>query len=234
MNLVDIWVSLGAGFLSFFTPCVLPMVPAYILYMTGTAAGRREDVSRWYTILHAVFFAIGFGLIFVLLGAAAGLLGSLVSQILPYIIRIGGVLLILFGLQMTGLIGIPLLFMEKHLDPTLGDRPSYGRSFLVGIIFAAGWTPCYGPILANILLLAADTQTVLRGAFLLAIYSTGVGLPFILVAAFSELALPLLKKIGKHIRVISIIGGVLLIIMGILFVTNRYTAVTFWLNALLA
>ncbi|MBC7236557.1 MAG: cytochrome c biogenesis protein CcdA, partial [Chloroflexi bacterium] len=128
-----------AGLLSFFSPCVLPLVPAYLGYLTGTAVSQLDTANRGRTLAHAVFFVLGFGLIFIALGAAAGLLGQAIGPLMPYLIRIGGVILIVLGMHIAGLITLPFLMMEKRLEAQPGGG-SLGSSFLIGIIFAAGWT----------------------------------------------------------------------------------------------
>jgi cytochrome c-type biogenesis protein len=221
-----------AGLISFFSPCVLPLAPVYLGYITGTAVSQLDSSKRLTTLLHALFFVLGFGVLFVALGATAGLLGSLLYPILPYLTKIGGVILIIFGLHLTGLITIPFLAAEKRLEVDTGDRKNYWSSFLVGLVFAAGWTPCVGPVLSGILMLAADSATVARGATLLAFYTLGLGLPFLMVAALVDIAVPALRKAGRFLRIVSIIGGVLLIAMGFLLLTGLFVRVTAWFNAL--
>ena len=219
-----------AGLISFFSPCVLPLVPVYLGYMTGRVGLSEVARSRWQVVLHAVAFVLGFGMVFVALGATAGLLGRLIYPILPWVIKIGGVLLIIFGLHLLGLISIPLLHMDKRLDMRV-ERPSYWSSFLVGVVFAAGWTPCVGPVLTAILMLAADSQTVARGAGLLAVYALGLGVPFLVMAALMDAAAPLLRRMRRLVRVASIIGGVLLIVMGFALITGLFEVVVSWINA---
>jgi len=221
-----------AGLLSFFSPCVLPLVPVYLGYMTGTAVGSGDDAQRIRTLAHALFFTMGFGAVFVALGAAAGALGSILYPIMPYVVRIGGLILIVFGLHLMGAISIPFLHMNRRLDIQTGKRGSYGSSLLVGVVFAAGWTPCVGPVLSAILLLAADSQTVSMGALLLAVYALGLGVPFLIVAGLVDLATPVLRGLNRHLRIVSILGGALLIVMGFLLVTGLFQALVFSLNAL--
>jgi cytochrome c-type biogenesis protein len=231
---VSLAAALIAGLLSFFSPCILPLVPAYLGYLTGVMVNEMQSARRLAIWLHALFFVFGFGLVFVLLGAAAGLLGNILYPIMPYIVRVGGVLLIVFGLQITGLISIPWLAMDRRFELDRAQQRSYGRSFLVGIVFAAGWTPCVGPVLTAIMLLAADSQTVVTGAVLLAVYALGLGVPFLAVASLVDVALPLLRRMSRHLRGISIVSGILLIIMGILLMLGLFEQITLWLNATLA
>ena len=228
---VSIWVALSAGLLSFFSPCVLPMVPVYLLYMTGTAADRADETRRWRAMSHAAFFVAGFGLIFVLGGITVGYLGSIMPQVIRYLVNIGGFLLILFGLHMVGLVSIPVLSTERRLDIGVVRGQGYWRSFVVGVVFAAGWTPCIGPALAAIFSLAAMSRTVMSGALLLMAYSAGIAVPFLVVAALSDVSLPWVQRVGKHARLFGQIAGALLIVMGFLLVTGYYQALIFWLNA---
>jgi len=221
-----------AGLLSFFSPCILPLVPIYMGYMTGTVIGEVDSPKRLKTLIHALFFVLGFSFVFALLGLAFGLIGSFIYPAMPYIIRIGGLILIVFGLHIMGLISIPLLHMEKRLE--LGhERPkNYWTSFLVGVVFAAGWTPCVGPVLSAILLLAANSQTAAQGTLLLAVYALGLGLPFLAVAGLIDIAVPALKKVNRYLRAISIVSGSLLLLMGFLLLTGLFDRVIAWLNSL--
>lgn len=234
MQDVTVAAALVAGLLSFFSPCVLPLVPVYLGYMTGTVAGELEGSGRLRTLAHAAFFVLGFGSMFTLVGAAAGLLGDVIYPIMPYLVRIGGLILIVFGLHMMGLIRIPLLGMDRRLDLARARRKSYWTSFLVGLSFAAGWTPCVGPVLSAILLLAADTQMAGKGAVLLATYSVGLGLPFLVVAGLVESALSASRRMGRVSRAIPIVSGILLILMGALLAAGLFQRFVFWLNARLA
>ena len=231
MDSITALTALVAGLLSFFSPCVLPLVPIYLGYMTGRTVKSFDRSSRWPTMAHAAFFVLGFGLLFVALGAAAGLLGQLLYSAMPTITRVGGLLLIVFGLHMTGLLSIPLLNMDKRVELRTGSR-SLWTSFVVGVVFAAGWTPCVGPVLSGILLLAADSQTAGRGAALLALYALGLGLPFLGVAALVDAALPALHKLNRYARVASIVGGLLLVVMGLLLMTGLFDQLIFRLNSL--
>ncbi|MHB9032269.1 MAG: cytochrome c biogenesis CcdA family protein [Anaerolineae bacterium] len=230
---ITLIAAFAAGLLSFFSPCVLPLVPVYLGYMAGTAAATSHGSGNLRLFLHAVFYVIGFSLVFVLLGAAAALIGSLSGRLLPVLIRVGGILLIILGLHLCGLIKIPFLYMDKHLEVDRGAK-GYWASFIVGIVFAAGWTPCIGPVLASILLLAANSQTVGHGALLLAVYSLGLGIPFLVAGGLFNLILPLVRKMGRAARVFNYIGGALLIVMGFLLVTGLFTPISYWLSGLIS
>lgn len=245
---VDLGVGVAflAGLLSFLSPCVLPLVPAYIGYLSGAAVSDREP-SRLWTASNAAAFVFGFGLVFVALGSLAGLAGSLaamenaplaflgrlataVGGLLPWLSRGGGVLLIVLGLHLTGLVRIPLLYRELRLDGGRPRRSGLFASVLVGMVFAAGWTPCVGPYLMSILILAGSAGTAGRGAFLLAVYTLGLGLPFLLAGLAVQAVAEHLRRLNRYLGLVSIVGGVLLIAMGILLVSGRLG----WLNMMLA
>jgi len=231
---VSLWVALGAGVLSFFTPCVLPMVPVYVLYITEAALGGSQSSTWRNGLRQALFFSAGFGVVFVLGGVTAGLLGSVMPRVIGYVIQVGGALLIIFGLHMMGVLSIPLLNMGRRPNLDASRGPRYWRSLIVGVTFAAGWTPCVGPALASILSLAAYSRTASTGALLLAVYSLGLAVPFVAVATLSGVAVPLVRRLARHAQIISVVGGVFLVIMGLLLVSGYWQALSFWLNSALA
>src|SRR4030065_1220464 len=177
-------IAFSAGLLSFASPCGLPLVPSYIAYITGVSFKELTDVEarsklRWATIFHSLLFIMGFSLVFILMGASATYLGQLLAQYQYWIMKGGGVLIILLGIHFTGVINIPFLQMQKRFE--LRKKPlGHLGSFLVGVIFAAGWTPCIGPILSTILIYASASKSFTTGILLLSIYSMGLGLPFFL------------------------------------------------------
>lgn len=221
-NELSFGIALGAGLLSFFSPCVLPMVPIYLGYLAGDSIASADSARRRTPLIHAALFVLGFGLVFVLLGVAAGLLGQLLARYLSALVTVGGLLLIVLGMHMAGLLRIPWLYTSKSL---VSGRPRGSgpvASFLLGLVFAAGWTPCVGPVLGAILLLAADAQTAAQGGLLLSVYTLGLGLPFMAVAAAMGALLPLARRLNRHARWASVAGGVLLIILGFAMVTGLY------------
>ncbi len=242
---LSVGLAFLAGLLSFLSPCVLPLVPVYIGYLGGTAVAD-PGASRLRTVSHAGAFVAGFSAVFVALGSLAGLAGFLVAapsgplgflgrlvaglnQATPWLARLGGLLLIALGLHLTGLLRIPLLYQELRFE---NARPRQGgliASLVVGMVFAAGWTPCVGPYLMAILVLAGSAGTAARGALLLAVYSLGLGLPFLLAGLALQAASASLRRLNRYLNVVSIVGGGLLIAMGLLLVTGRFQ----WLNALL-
>jgi len=220
-----------AGLLSFISPCVLPLVPVYMGYLTGSVVTRESFPSRGVAFSHALFFVLGFTLIFVLaFGAPVGLLGQVMARLTPLLIKAGGVLLILFGLHTTGLVRIPFLAMEARMEWGTGRDPSYLRSLLIGMTFAAGWTPCVGPLLGAILTLALDAQSLGRAVLFLTAYSAGLGLPFLAVALLLTVAVEQLRRWNRYLKVMSLVSGAFLIAIGLLLVTDAFQR----LNALLS
>lgn len=223
-----------AGLLSFLSPCVLPLIPSYITYITGLSfsdlqAEHPSHKVRQQTIIHSLLFIAGFTCVFVLLGASATFLGDFLQEHKTAIRRIGGVMIIIFGIHVSGLFDIGLLLGEKKL--TLHRKPAgYLGSFVVGVVFAAGWTPCIGPILATILAVAATEG---RGVWLLLAYSMGLAIPFFLASLALHQFLVFFKRFKRHIRLFEVVTGVFMVIVGILIFTNslvmisRYTSTWF-------
>ncbi len=233
---ISLLIAFWFGFLSFVSPCVLPLVPSYITYITGISfKDLSENESRrrlrWRTVSHSLLFISGFSLIFVLMGASASYLGQLLVQYQSWIMRVGGVLIIILGIHFTGLITIPFLQMEKRFE--LRKKPlGYLGSFLVGIVFAAGWTPCVGPILSTILLYAGTAKDFTKGVVLLAFYSIGLGLPFFLASLAFNSFLSAFGKIKRYMRVVTIVSGILMIVIGILFITDLFSTLNNYMNIL--
>ena len=213
-----------AGLLSFLSPCVLPLIPSYITYITGISfadlqAEHPSHIIRQKTILHSLCFICGFTAVFVLLGASATFIGSFLNDNAAIIRKVGGVLLVLLGIHVTGLLPLRFLLGEKRIS--LKHKPAgYAGSFLVGIAFAAGWTPCIGPILAAILAVAATAERVYQGILLLLLYSLGLGVPFFLSALAMHRFLTVFNRFKKYIRVFEIITGIFLMVVGVLIYTN--------------
>ncbi|MGD9394634.1 MAG: cytochrome c biogenesis protein CcdA [Dehalococcoidia bacterium] len=220
MEDVSIWVAFGAGVLSFFSPCVLPLVPVYLASVCGTEIlEAKEKQARFPIFFHSLSFVIGFTIIFIALGAAAGLAGFAVGSH-SIVIKIAGGLLIAFGVFLLASLKFPWLNYEKRLAPSLGATSGYLRSMIIGAIFSLAWTPCVGPVLGAILTLAWGSETVWRGAYLLAIYSLGLGIPFLIIGIAFDYFRPLLRRLHRYSTWTYIFSGVLLIVVGILTLTN--------------
>ena len=216
MNLA---IAFGAGMLSFLSPCVLPLVPAYLVNLAGESALDGSDRRR--TLVHAAAFVVGFSAVFTLLWIGIALLGSLGGDLVVWLQRVAGLGLVVLGMHMVGLITIPLL--ERATDLRLeGGSGGYRRSLLIGIAFGAGWTPCIGPYLALILTILLNTD-VASGAVLLLAYSLGLGVPFLLVAGGLGSVRRALDWVRAHIRVVNAVGGTLVIVMGLLLLSGQLT-----------
>lgn len=212
-----------AGLLSFISPCVLPLVPVYLSYLTGSSVGGKASPGQWTVLQHALFFVGGFTLIFVLLfGAPMGLLGRLLARFTPILVKAGGLFLILLGLHTTRLIHLPLLSLERGIQWG-GDRePSPLRSLGVGMTLAIGWVPCVGPLLGAIMTLALQAQAPLRAAFYLLVYSLGMGVPFLLVALLLTRASRAIHRLNRHLNLVSLVSGLFLILVGLLLITGLF------------
>jgi cytochrome c-type biogenesis protein len=222
---IGLSIALLAGFLSFASPCVLPIVPGYLTFITGMSfeelTGQRQ---RSHLVISALIkslpFVLGFSLVFIALGASASAAGALLRAHLGLMKSVAGVGIVILGLHLAGVLPIPALLREQRLSGEPA-APGVGRAFIAGILFAFGWTPCVGPILAGILALAATAETLNRGVLLLAAYSLGLGIPFILSAAFLNAFLSLFKGVKGYLRQVEVASGLLLVIVGTLIFTDK-------------
>lgn len=216
----SLFISFGAGVLSFFSPCVLPLIPAYISFVSGLSLDKLRDEDSTVTknvgrvFLETVLFVLGFSVVFIALGASATFLSSFLFTHQKSIKIIGGAIVIILGLHIAGVFNIKQLQYEKKVHLRMKPANLLG-SFVVGIVFAVGWTPCVGPILAGILALAAAEQTLTHGILLLSLYSLGLAIPFLITSLFIGWSLGLFKKLQKHFRVVSAVSGALLVAVGI-------------------
>jgi cytochrome c-type biogenesis protein len=227
---LGILIAFSAGLLSFLSPCVLPLVPSYITFITGMTLEDMQQTKRE-TLLHAIVFVCGFSLIFLALGAGATVFGQLMLRYRDWISRIGGALIIVFGLYMLGVFNFAFLMKDTRLH--LSDKPiGYFGTLVVGIAFGAGWSPCIGPILGAILTMAANEADLQRGLVLLAAYSAGLAVPFLLAAVMVERFLKVFAKVRHQMVWVNRIAGAMLVIVGILMVTNRFTMLSSWLQDL--
>ncbi|HXE58780.1 MAG TPA: cytochrome c biogenesis protein CcdA [Gemmatimonadales bacterium] len=223
-------VAFAAGLLSFLSPCVLPLVPSYLGFLTGLTLGEMA-ARRRLLLVHAGLFILGFSLVFVLLGASATALGRALNYYQVWLQRLGGVLIIGFGLVLLGVVRIGLLQQEKRLH--LEDKPvGYLGSALVGMTFAAGWTPCIGPVLGAILGLAATEGDLARGTVLLAAYSAGLAVPFLVAAAAVESFLAWFQRFRRYLPWVQRASGALLVAVGLLMASGEFTRLAGWLQGL--
>ena len=223
---ISLLIAFAAGILSFLSPCVLPLVPAYLTHLAGNqVAGNKladDRLDRLRLFGHAVAFVLGFTLIFVALWVAVGAVGYFVQGYYDYLRIAGGVVLIVFGLHELGLFQIPALYRERRFYLTNRGRASLPVSFLIGVVFAAGWTPCIGPVLAGIIGLATVRGTLIEGTVLLTAYSLGLGVPFLLTAVALDRATRVLRRLGRQARLVTVASGLLLIAVGVLMLTNMF------------
>lgn len=229
---VTIPAALIAGLVSFLSPCVLPLVPPYLIYLTGAtiehvASDEREAASRRAVMISALLFVLGFSTVFVALGASASLVGGLIRAYAAQLSIIAGVVIILMGLHFLGLTRIGLLMREGRL--TMPKPVGLWGAYVMGLAFAFGWTPCIGPILAAILSVAAAEATVTKGALLLAVYSAGLGIPFLIAAFMVERFSALFARIKRHLVNVERAMGVLMVLTGIAFLTGGISNVSIWL-----
>lgn len=213
-----------AGLLSFLSPCVLPLIPSYITYITGLSFADLQSEhpshkTRQTAMLHSLAFILGFTLVFVLLGASATYAGSFLNQHAGFLRKAGGILIVLLGVHVTGLVPIAMLLGERRV--TLHRKPAgFAGTFLVGIAFAAGWTPCIGPILAAILMVAATEENVYHGIVLLLFYSLGLGIPFFISSLAMHQFIIAFQRFKKYIRLFEICTGIFLVIIGVVIYFN--------------
>lgn len=230
---ITLFAAFLAGLLSFISPCVLPLIPVYLGYLTGSAIAGAEPPPRKLVFSHALTFVAGFTFVFVVVfGAPAGFLGGALGKLADYMVWVGGLLLIVFGLHTMGIITIPLFNMQKRLEYGHGQAPSYIRSGLVGMTFAAGWTPCIGPLLGVILTLAIQGQNVGLAMFYLFVYSMGLAVPFLVTAWMLTAATNQLRKLNRHMALIERLSGAFIAIIGVLLVTGTFTILNTYFNRL--
>ena len=227
---VGLPLAFGAGILSFLSPCVLPLIPSYVSFITGLSledAGTR----RWTAVTHAAFFVLGFTLIFVALGASATALGGLLRYHRVWLERIGGVLIVLFGLYLLGVFQWGVLARERRIH--LQNKPvGYLGSALVGLAFGAGWSPCIGPILGAVLTYTSATATLGQGMGLLLAYSLGLGIPFLLAALAVDRFIGWFQRYRRFIPLVNRIAGIVLVVVGVLLLTGYFSLLATWLQQL--
>jgi cytochrome c-type biogenesis protein len=227
---VSLPAAMAGGLISFLSPCVLPLVPPYLSFLAGTTFDRLnsgDGAFRRRAVLAALLFVAGFSTVFVLLGATASALGQAVRQYLDVLSTIAGLAIIVMGLHFLGILRIGLLYREARFNV---DKPvGLWGAYVMGLAFAFGWTPCIGPVLAAILTIAGSEASVSRGAFLLAAYSAGLGIPFLLAAFAMKPFAALLKRMRSRFSAVEKTMGILLVLTGIAFLTGWITTASFWL-----
>jgi len=227
---VGIFIAFTAGVFSFLSPCVLPLVPSYLTFVTGMSLeDLQEGVDRKTTFTHSLLFVIGFSSIFILLGASASFLGQFLRAYELWIARVGGVIIVLLGMHLAGVFRITPLLREKRLH--LNDKPAgYLGTLGVGIAFGAGWTPCIGPALGAILTYGMTQDTMWAGVGLLTVYSLGLAVPFLLASLALDWFLQTFQRFRAWIPIVERASGILLILLGLLLLTGQFTVLAAWLN----
>ncbi|MGD6818617.1 cytochrome c biogenesis CcdA family protein [Metabacillus sp. 113a] len=229
---VSLWFAFAAGVLSFFSPCVFPLLPAYVSHLTG-GSGLRDNkaaAGRGILLSRSAGFIIGFSAIFIIMGASASVVGQFFSDYRKLIEQLAGILIVVFGLQMAGLLKIRLLMTEKRV---MTDKPSMNLtgSIFLGMAFASGWSPCVGLALSSILLLASSTDTLNHGILLLSVYSLGLAIPFVIISFVLSHSLAIMKKINRQLNKLAYINGGIMILLGILVFSGQMQVISAWLSS---
>lgn len=222
---VSLSIAFGAGFLSFFSPCILPLIPVYVMYITGVSMESELKKRRLFALTRTLGFVIGFTIIFMIMGTSASFLGKIFIRNKEIFSKISGILIIFFGLKMLGVIKLNFLDIQKRFSAP-GEVTNWFSAILMGMAFAAGWTPCFGPVLASILIYAGASDTLSKGIYLLLIYSIGMAIPFILTAVFIDVFGKFMTKTKKFIGYIPIISGIILILFGVLVFFDKVTDIS--------
>lgn len=229
---VNAFIAISAGVLSFFSPCVLPLIPSFLIYLSGASISDYGELSsgtlRKQVVVHSLAAIAGFSLVFILMGLSSSLVGKWLMEYQTWITRIGGALLILMGLNSLGVFKIGFLNQEKTLQFRRKPVGLLG-SFVVGITFALGWTPCVGPVLSSILIIAATTSNAFEGMYLLSLYSLGLAVPFFVAAVLVGQLLGLMRRYGGFMQYMSKAIGILLILIGLLLITGYFTELSSYL-----
>ena len=224
--MIELFIAFGAGLISFLSPCVLPLIPGYVSFISGQSL-QEILKSKRINILPLILFCFGFSTVFIILGASASFLGQTLLQNSEILRIIAGIIIIIFSLQLIGVINIPYLNFEKRFDARKSRNIIF--PYIIGLAFGFGWTPCIGPILGSILALASIEETLSRAILLLSFYSLGLAIPFVLSGYLIQKFLLFSKNFKKNINIISKIGGVILLITGILILTNQLQAIGFYI-----
>ena len=224
--MIEFFIAFGAGLISFLSPCVLPLIPGYISYISGQSLQNILE-SKKINLFSLILFCLGFSSVFVILGASASFLGNILLQNSEFLRIIAGIIIIIFSLQLIGILKIPYLNFEKRFDAKESKNILF--PYVIGVAFGFGWTPCIGPILGSILALASIEETLSRAVILLISYSLGLAIPFVLSGYLIQKFLLFSKNFKKNINLISKIGGITLLVTGILILTNQLQAIGFYI-----
>lgn len=230
LSLIGLLAAFTAGMVSFVSPCVLPLVPGYVSFVAGSSLDELQGgrAARLHALGLAIVFVLGFSTVFVALGASATALGNLLLSYRYELGVVAGIVVVLFGLHMLGITPLRLMDRDTRFQPELGGG-RIASAFLLGVAFAFGWTPCIGPVLGAILTLSASTADVGKGTILLAVYSLGLGLPFLLAALFMGSLLQRLRALGRVGSTVQRVAGGLLLLMGLLMITGQLEVIAYWL-----
>ncbi len=233
---ISLVAAFTAGLVSFLSPCVLPLVPGYVSLISGVSvdqlkAGGSDDLVLKKVLTHSLLFILGFSLVFISLGASATWLGQILLSRMSILYKIGGLVIIFFGLHLTGLLKIGMLYRDARFH-SAGKPATVGGALVIGMAFAFGWTPCLGPILAVILGMAANQETVLQGVFLLAVYSAGLAVPFLLTSLGINHFLKFYQRFRSHLHQLEVFSGVVLIVLGAMIFSNQFTRLAGYLTFL--
>ena len=230
LSFLTLFIALFGGLVSFFSPCVFPLVPAYIAQLTGTNISNNQvQADNKLIFSRSIGFIIGFTSIFLVLGASSSLIGSLFIQNRALLEKLGGIIIIIFGLQLMGVFNINFLLREKKLTTPTKKSTSFGRSILFGLVFAAGWSPCIGLVLGSILTLAAQTSNTLEAMSLLLMFSLGMAVPFLLIAMLYSKSIDKIRNISRLLPIIQKTSGVIMIILGALLFSGLFAKMAAYL-----
>lgn len=232
IDFVFLFGVFGAGVLSFFSPCILPLLPVYVSYLSGNIVNESSNINHDSVTIRAGFFVrtllfvLGLSVVFIILGFGSGVLGNLISS--SKFIAICGAIVILFGIYQTGWIKFPWLERERKLSSNHANKGSYVGAFLLGLTFSFGWTPCIGPILAAVLGIAAGEGSPTYGGLLMLLYTLGLAIPFLIMSLFSQFFIKRVRRLYKYMGVIKVGSGLMLIVMGVLLMTDRLNMIVSW------
>lgn len=233
-DIVSLLTAAGAGFITFLSPCVLPLIPGYVAFITGMTTAELSDGKRPLStvLVPSLLFVAGFSIVFVALGASASAVGSFLARYSDVLEIVAGAIIMLLGFFMLGIVKVPWLYGEARFEMQKARRFGPAAALIMGMAFAFGWSPCVGPILGSILMMAANSAEVSRGVILLAVYSLGLGVPFVLVALMLGRIKPVLNWLNRHALVINRVAGVILMVLGVLILTGWIGRVVGYLSVI--